>query len=223
MGWRRVQLLPSELHGLLQAADPAAREAAWKTFLETHSRLLLHTARTLGRDYDAMMDTYAYLLEQLQRDDFHRLRAYVVDDRSKFTTWLVVVARRLCLDYLRHRYGRPDAGPRSSMARAVRRQLVDFLAEEIDPSGRTDPAAPDNPETQLRKSELSKALIDALGDLEPRDRLLLKFRFDDDLPAREIGQVMGFATPFHVYRRLNSLLERLRAALIRRGIGGPEP
>ena len=197
---------------------------AWKTFLETHSRLLLHTARTLGRDYDAAMDAYAYLLEQLRRDDFRRLQAYVADERTKFTTWLVVVARRLCLDHLRHRYGRSqDSGERSSAARAVRRQLVDLLAEGLDPSGRTDPAAADNPEIQLRTRELSRTLAEVLGGLEPRDQLLLTLRFQDGLPAREIGQVMGFPTPFHVYRRLNTLLEELRAALGRRGVQGSEP
>jgi RNA polymerase sigma factor (sigma-70 family) len=209
---------------LLDAADPAAREEAWKAFLETHSRLLLHTARRLGRDYDATMDAYAYLLEQLRRDDFQRLRAYVSDERSKFTTWLVVVARRLCLDHLRERYGRPaDAGARGREARLVRRQLVDLLAEELDASSLTAHATADNPETQLRTDELSRALTAALDGLEAHDRLLLKLRFEDGLPAREIGQIMGFATPFHVYRRLNTALGRLQAALRQRGIESPEP
>jgi RNA polymerase sigma factor (sigma-70 family) len=211
------------LSGLLEAADPAAREAAWKTFVEAHSRLLLYTARKLDRDYDATMDAYAYLLEQLRRDDFRRLRAYVSDARSKFTTWLVVVARRLCLDRLRQRYGRaPEAEPANREARAVRRRLVDLLAEELDAAVLGDTAGGD-PETQLRAKELSRTLTGVLGDLEPRDQLLLKLRFEDELPAREIARLMRFATPFHVYRRINTLLERLRAALARHGVQGPEP
>ncbi len=209
---------------LLDGADPKAREAAWKTFLETHSRLLLHTARRMSRDYDAAMDAYTYLLEQLRRDDCQRLRAYASDGRSKFTTWLVVVARRLCLDHLRQRYGRATQDTvRSHAVRLVRRQLADLLTEELDPSRLTSDATADNPEMRLRRDELSGALAAAFGSLEPRDRLLLKLRFDDGLPAREIGQIMGFATPFHVYRRLNSLLERLRAQLRGCGVEGPEP
>jgi len=169
------------------------------------------------------MDAYAYLLEGLREDDYHRLRSYTVDGRTKFTTWLVVVARRLCLDHLRQRYGRPQDPGRSSSTRALRRQLVDLLVDELDPSGRSDPAAVDDPETQLRLRELSRALTDSLGGLEPKDQLLLRLRFDDGLPAREIGQVMGFPTPFHVYRHLNILLDRLRVALGRRGVQGPEP
>ena len=209
--------------GLLEADSPAAREAAWAVFAKTHSRLLMHTARTTGRDYDATMDAYAYLLEQLRRDDFHRLRAYTAQSRCKFTTWLVVVARRLCLDRVRQRYGRRhSAGQQSHEAHGARRRLVDLLAEELDASELPDPAD-HNPETQLRANELNRALLSALMGLEPRDRLLLKLRFAEGLAAREIGQVMGFATPFHVYRRLNTLLRQLQTALARRGIRDSEP
>lgn len=217
-------LLPPEVSRLLAASDPAAREVAWKTFLEAHSRLLLHAARGLGRDYDAAMDAYAYLVEQLQADDFRRLRAYVSEPGSKFTTWLVVVARRLCLDRLRERYGRAaDAGGRGHAARLVRRRLIDLLAEELDSDAASAHAAPDSTEMQLRTEELNRALTDALDHLAPADRLLLKLRFDDGLSGREIGHIMGFGTPLQVYRRVNALLAQLRKSLQQRGFEGPEP
>ncbi len=206
------------------AADPAARDAAWDEFLKAYGRLLLHTARMLGRDHDSAMDAYAHLLEQLRLDDFRRLRAYASDGRSKFTTWLVVVSRRLCLDHLRHRYGRPTQGSaRSQAIRLVRRQLVDLVADELDDARLATTATTDDPESHLRENELNAALGDATAGLEPRDRLLLKLRFDDGLPAREISQVMGFPTPFHVYQRLNALFGRLRTALHQRGIESPVP
>lgn len=178
----------------------------------------------MGRDYDATMDAYAYLLEQLRRDDFHRLRGYAADGRTKFTTWLVVVARRLCLDHRRQRYGRAqESASANTEGRAARRRLVDLVAEELDASPVADHTAARNPEAQLRATALSQALAGALSGLEPRDRLLLKLRFEDELPAREIGQVMRYATPFHVYRRLNAVLEQLRAALRSRGVQDSEP
>jgi RNA polymerase sigma factor (sigma-70 family) len=185
---------------------------------------LLHTARTLGRDYDAAMDAYAYVLEQLRHDDFHRLRAYVHDSRSSFPAWLTVVARRLCLDHLRQLYGREQGGgSRSRDARAVRRTLLDHLAEQLDASDLMDQDSANDPEMRLRAAELSGAITETLGRLEPSDQLLLKLRFEFELSAREIGQVMRFPTPFHVYRRLNMLVKQLRAALNQRGIKGPEP
>jgi RNA polymerase sigma-70 factor (ECF subfamily) len=183
----------------------------------------LHTARTLGSDYDAAMDAYAYLLEQLRRDDCRRLREYTSDSRCKFSTWLVVVARRLCLDRQRQRYGRRQQdGPSSEAARAQRRRLVDLVTEELDLSSLPDPVDTD-PEAQLRARELGHALSRALNSLAPRDRLLLTLRFEDGLSASKIGRIMGFATPFHVYRRLTSILDQLRAALTGVGVSDSEP
>lgn len=171
------------------------------------------------------MDAYAYLLEQLERDDFRRLRAYTPEARSKFTTWLVVVARRLCLDRLRERYGRPvGASAVSQETRALRRRLADLLVHELDPAATPLPDdATTNPDADLRTRELHQALTVALARLDPRDRLLLKLRYEDELPAREIGQLLRFPTAFHVYRRLNWLLQELKTVLRGRGIDGPEP
>lgn len=208
---------PPELFGLLNATTPVAREAAWDAFVSVHSRLLLHVARSIGRDYDAAMDAYAYLLEQLRLDDCHRLRAYAADGRSKFTTWLVVVARRLCLDQMRRRYGRArDESGEGRERRAERRRLEDLLSEHVDLDGVPDGKAT-GADVQMIAGEQSEALNSAVARLEPRDRLILKLRFDDDLSAREIATLLALPTPFHVYRRINALLESLRAALAPRG------
>jgi RNA polymerase sigma factor (sigma-70 family) len=209
-------VLPPELSRLLEASDPEAREAAWTAFLEVHSRHVMLVARAVYREYDGAMDGYAYLLEELQRDDYRRLRAYTPQSGSKFTTWLTVVARRLFLDQLRQRYGRPQAGDPAD--HRVRRNLVDLLADELDTAAVPSDLPQDNPEARLAAAELRRALNAAVGELEPSDRLLISLRFDEDLPAREIGRILGFATPFHVYRRLNAVLARLRAALRRRGV-----
>src|SRR3989454_11788769 len=99
--------LPFELSRLFEARNDPARDDAWAEFLAAHSRLLLHVARAVTTNRDAAMDAYTSMLERLREDDYRRLRGYAPDGRSKFTTWLVVVARRLCLDLLRRRYGRP--------------------------------------------------------------------------------------------------------------------
>lgn len=213
--------LPPELVRLLDSAD---RERAWKDFLDSHSRLILHTLHRLGGGYDVVMERYTYVLEQLSRDDFRRLRAYTPSARSKFTTWLVVVVRRLGLDHYRRQYGRLSAagGPSSDNPRVVRRRLVDLLAEELDaPEVRS--AESDQPDTPIREGELQTALQAALNQLPPRDRLLLKLRFELELPARKIASIMDFPTPFHVYRRCNSLCQELRGKLSDRGIESPLP
>lgn len=222
-GRRHRAVLPVELSTLLDAATPAAREAAWSSFVDTHSRLLLHVARSVDRDHDAAMDAYAHVLEQFRNDDFKRLRAYASDGRSKFTTWLVVVTRRLCLDLVRRRYGRAqDTSARAVESQTIRRRLVEHIAEAIDADDLEDATGGDA-EMRLRTAELERALGAALDSLKPLDRLLLKLRFEDELSAREIAPLLRVPTPFHVYRRLNALLEQLREALSRRGIEESAP
>ncbi len=228
--------LPSELIRLLAASEPKARDDAWAAFTKAYSKLILHVTRQPGGSYDPSMDRYAYVLEQLRRDDFRRLRGYAADGRSKFTTWLVVVTRRLCLDHDRHRYGRQrtssstatpvdtntPADPSASDAAAARRRLVDLLGEEVDVE-RLASSSNDDPETELRVGELHRALESELAGLAPADRLLLKLRFEEELTAGQISRLLDLPTPFHVYRRLNHVLEGLRRSLRRRGIQEASP
>ena len=216
--------LPGELVALFSAQDPVTRDAAWERFVSLHSRLLMHAARSLGKDYDGTMDRYAYALERLQERDYARLRAYTPDGRTKFSTWLLVVFRRLCVDHYRQRYGRssgPGGPETASPGRALRRQFADELLGRVDPDllpGPDPPAA----EGELASPHRMESLTAALSTLASTDRLLLKYRFEDGLSASEISKVMDFPTPFHVYRRLNALFLSLRRTLRARGIEGPE-
>jgi RNA polymerase sigma factor (sigma-70 family) len=214
---------PRELTDLLAATDPTSEEQAWETFVERYSRSILNAARRFSADYDDSMDRYGFILEELRKDDCKRLRGYAVDARSRFSTWLMVVARRLCLDYHRKLYGRDRPSSEATReSRVVRRRLVDLVAEELDPEGVGD-LSRDNPERALRRTELSGALESVLTGLVPEERLLLKLRFEDDLPVTAVARAMRYPTVFHVYRRLNPLLARLRKDLEERGIGAPDP
>jgi DNA-directed RNA polymerase specialized sigma24 family protein len=164
--------LPTELSRLLQAAEPEGIHRAWADFLERHSRLLLHVAfRFAAGSYDDAMDSYAYMLDQLRRNDCARLRAYVACDGCTFGTWLVVVCRRLCLDHYRKRYGRVTAGDpaRGSVgdAKASRRRLADLVASEDDLMALADRSIPD-PCLTLDDASAAGALRSAVARPPPR-------------------------------------------------------
>ena len=215
---------PPELGRLLESTSFAEREQAWRAFLDSYSRLLLRTAHSLGGDHDAVMDRYAYILDWLQRDDYARLRAYVPDGRCQFSTWLVVVARRLCLDHHRRLYGEASAAsdPGAAERRATRRRLVDLVREQIEVAELSGPST-DSPDWGVRSLELGKTLEDAVAALEPGDRLLLKLRFEFDLPMREIADIVRAPSVFHLYRRLRHILAGLRESLARQGIEDSVP
>lgn len=220
---RPLSATPAEVARLLAVTGASEQDAAWSAFLESYSSLMLRTARSLGGDHDAVMDRYAFVLGELRQEDFRRLRSYDRPGAGEFRLWLVVVVRRLCLDHHRARYGRtrpPTAAASSPAAeRATRRRLVDLVADRVDPSS-LPTATRESPEEAVVRTEWSEALAAVLDGLAPRDRLLLRLRFAEELSAREIARVMEFPTLFHVYRRLDAVLAGLRAALMRAGIDG---
>lgn len=216
---------PPDLVALLSAGTGAESDTAWERFLAAYGDLILHIARAFGDDHDAVMDRYAFVLEQIRRDDFGRLRRYVADGRGRFTTWLVVVLRRMCLDEQRRRYGRarnPSSDDPPDEKRASRRRLADLIAAEVDIEQiRDDHGA--EPEAALRQAELLGALKRELARLEPTDRLLLRLRYAHDLSVPEAARRLGLPTPFHGYRRLDRILATLRAALRRVGVEDATP
>lgn len=214
--------LPTSLARLLGATGAAARDREWEAFVREHSGIVLHTCRSLARDDDAVMDGYAHVLEALREDDHRRLRAYAPDGRTRFTTWLVVIVRRLLVDHHRHRYGRPRSDDDAARDdRAARRRLAELAADDVDPDQLPSPSVA--PDADVRRAELERALERALAELDPPSRLLLVLRFEDGRPVREIAPLVGAPTVFHVYRRIDAALARLREAMARQGVHDPDP
>jgi RNA polymerase sigma factor (sigma-70 family) len=219
-----AESLPEDLRVLL-SADTQSADDAWRAFLSKYSPLILHAARTASSGYDDGMDAYAYVIERLRENNFRRLRSYTVDPRSRFSTWLVLVARRLCVDRKRQQYGRSSGAGAAAAGddeRIARRRLVDLAATEIDLSTIEDRAST-NAENELRARELKQILDGAIAELEPRDQLLLTLRFIDGLSAKEIAPIQSWPSPVHVYRRIDLLMGKLRKSLERRGVDDPVP
>jgi RNA polymerase sigma factor (sigma-70 family) len=215
--------LPVTLSRLQSASEAAERDTAWAAFVAAYTDVLLHACRSLIKDRDAVMDAYAFVLEALRHDGHRRLRAYEPDGQTAFSTWLLVVTRRLVLDHVRQRYGRSrSTNPLRRAELDARRRLEDLLAAEMEPDSL--PAAPhESPDTAVRVTELSVALERAVAELTADDRLLLTLRYVDERSVREIARVLRLPTVFHVYRRLTAVLARLRELLGRRGIDEAEP
>lgn len=214
---------PAVLTRLLRACEGAEREDTWAEFVAAHSDVLLHICRAHARNHDVAMDGYAYVLEALREDGCRRLHGYVPDGETRFTTWLVVVARRLLLDHYRRRYGRSRSKDESRRADSdLRRRLEDLVAAEVD-TDQLSSAPGSSPDASIRRAEMADLLRLAIKELAPPDRLLLALRFEDERPVREIARILRLPTVFHVYRRQALVLAALRRTLARRGVEGPEP
>jgi RNA polymerase sigma factor (sigma-70 family) len=215
--------LPPELVQLLDA--PASGSApAWEAFLGSYSPLLLHAARYGAESYDDGMDAYAYVLDKLRADEFRKLRTFRPDSRARFSTWLVLVARRICVDWRRERYGRPSSSEATAedSQREVRRRLVDLTTATLDLESLIDASAVDA-EQRVRREELHALVHEAISELDPRDQLLLTLRFVEGLSARDIDAIQSWGSPTLVYRRIDQLKTLLHRRLARRGVDTPVP
>lgn len=209
---------PESLTRLLGAAAGPAQDEAWAGFLAEHQEVLLFVARRLGGGHDAVMDRFAWMLEGLRRDDFHRLRGYDGRGPGPFRTWLIVVGRRLCLDHHRSRYGRQQTDTSAADAeRLERRRLVDLVGEELALDLVAEPGDRAADRT-LARAEILSALGRALEGLEVEDRVLLRIRFEDGISVPAMARSLGQDSPFALYRRLDRILKALRDRLREFGI-----
>ncbi|HMA22065.1 MAG TPA: sigma-70 family RNA polymerase sigma factor [Gemmatimonadaceae bacterium] len=191
-------------------ADDDPRDEAWTAFVREYTRLLLHVARESSQNRDEAMDAYANILEKLREDGCRRLRAYSAHPRSQFATWLVVVARRVCIDYHRQKYGRACQGSNPAKERREIRHKLENLADGVS----IDDGVLDGNEIDIglefEKAEERSELEAVTSSLTPADRLLLTLRFEDELSAAEIADILGMPSQFHVYRRLKVILAGLK-------------
>ena len=81
---------------------------AWAAFDRDHRKLFLSVIRRLVSDHDQVEDAFTVVAAALSADNFARLRRYSQDDpaRAAFSSWLIVVVRRLVIDWLRQAHGR---------------------------------------------------------------------------------------------------------------------
>jgi RNA polymerase sigma factor (sigma-70 family) len=95
-----------EIAEILEGLASAEPRNAWDRFLSDYSPLLLQVIRQSEHEADAAGDCFVFVCEQLHRGSFRRLRRFQRDGKAKFTTWLRVVVRNLCLDWHRQESGR---------------------------------------------------------------------------------------------------------------------
>ena len=185
--------------------------------MEQHSKLILHTARRASAGHDDVMDQYTYVLDHLREDDFRRLRSFSLNGTGKFTTWLVVVVRRLCIDHHRRTSGGEQDSERTTAQESItRRNLAQLLAVDIDLDQISDETA-ESPDAGLIARERAQRLWAVLAELETSDQLLLTLRYVDGHSPKKVADMLGFPSRFAVHRHLKSLLATVRRRLEEEG------
>lgn len=172
----------------------------WRVFVEKYSRFVYTVALRLApgpedQKRELAQDIYCRVFSYLQRNNFRVLRQF--ESRCKFTTYLfrmVQTARSAVL--------------RKELRDAEHLDFVDFSDEvnrgiesSVHGGGSSEQAIPAFSAGRLRE-EISQIL----DGLSPREKVLIKLRFQKGLKLREMAETLG-------YRDTNDAAYALRKAL----------
>jgi RNA polymerase sigma-70 factor (ECF subfamily) len=112
---------------------------------------------------------------------------------STFRTWIYRIAINLCLNQLRDRRREELRGPRDEEVAAEPGEEVSFDAE-------------------LTAQERGERLRAAIAELPPKQRMVLELRIYDELPFREVAELVGSSENaakvnfHHAVKRLRGLM-----------------
>jgi len=252
----------TELLAQLRSRD---RSKAWKQFLEVYSPVIMHIAGQYEYRSGGRNDCYLFICEKLSENDFCRLLSYQPEGSASFRSWLNVVIANLCIDWRRHKQGRPRPFKSISnlplfdqavfkymfqqqaslqtcfasmqadfpdltepqLASAVsrinerltqrQRWLLSTRHEEMVSLDHADMGEPvlkptepgPGPEQSTALIQKQEKLQQALARLSPRQRLLIKLRYQQELSLKEVARLTRLGDPFRARRHIQAALNEL--------------
>jgi RNA polymerase sigma-70 factor (ECF subfamily) len=143
----------------------AGNRESFRILVETHQqqvfRICYHLLKDGGNAEDLAQETFVTAFRKISQFD---------PDRGRFSTWLIVIAKRLCLNALRTITPIPMAEP---------------------PGGSAPPR--DSPDRRAERSETFRALDAALAKLSDEHRRAFIFSEIEELPHEEIARIENIA------------------------------
>jgi RNA polymerase sigma-70 factor (ECF subfamily) len=174
----------------------------------------------MGRLRDDDREALGILVERYQQDIFRFCAHYLRDtERAKeiaqetfirvyvarsrfdvtrsFRPWLLCIARNLCLNDIKRK-------------KTVNMEsLEEYASDARELSGALTLSNPNGPLERMESDDRRAALTRILEGLDDESRELIRLRFYEELPARDIAEVLG-SSEGAIRTRLHRILKRLR-------------
>jgi len=177
--WREEVALESAGDDLQLIQRLVLREpAAWTTFVERYQRLVFTRVLVVVREFGRMPDSAviddlcAEVFSQLVARDFSVLRRF--EGRSRFSTWLCVVVRRICV-----------------------RRLCNDQRDPVRQAGQDDGqlhclgGTASDPLRDLIQAETRERLQAGLRHLNDKQQAMVRLFYMDGCSYREISEQLG--------------------------------
>lgn len=174
---------------------------AWDTFVEKYTNLIYHTSRrVLDRYYvdylySELEDIHNGIFLALIENSYKKLRQFQGLNGCSVSSWLVTVATNYTLNFLRDR---KDAVSLDASPADDTNSLIDTITDE-------GPTVFDI----LAESEQYQLLRELMESLNPKEKLFLKYFYEDDLPPEEIASLMSVSVST-IYSTKSRIIDKLR-------------
>ncbi|MFN2529747.1 MAG: RNA polymerase sigma factor [Pyrinomonadaceae bacterium] len=213
-----VDRFVDELHAdelCLVLACECGDESAWGEFVERFTVVVRSAARSASSNEDTAQDlaqsiwAELYGLKRTREGQVSGKLAYY-SGRGSLAGWLRAVVAQLAVDSYRKQ---------ARLVQTEEDSELDRLAHEIPIGYATTAVATTvrNPEqlvaTNLAQTDLQEALTQAIQELSPPDRLLVRLYYFDGLRLREAGFVLGVHEAT-ASRRLNRIHQDLHSRVL---------
>lgn len=178
----------------------AGDRTAWHLFVQRYQALVYSRIAKTAQELQHRLvpsdheDLSAEVFASLLANNFSSLRRF--QGRSQISTWLSVIARRICLKHL---------------TRLRHTQSIENIHEPVEYHKAGSTYRGDTLDALIRKEETDE-LLTALGKLRDSDRAALRMFYFENLKYEEIGRRMQISTNAvgpkltRAHRRLRSML-----------------
>ena len=179
------------------------QEGAWNTFVFRFSRLIYHSiyqtfrAKNYSFDLQILEDLHQEVFLSLFDNNHRKLRQYKGKNNCSLASWLRLIASRTAIDFLRKQRNPLYLDD----AVEDKKKLMENLVDESDP-----------PDKSLEKEESYQIFKNIIQELSPRDRYLFELSCGQELPDKEIAQIMNLSISA-VYMRKSRIKKKLQVIL----------
>ena len=168
---------------ILLKACIKGEKKSWDELIRHYSGVIYRVIKTFRLNRQEEADIYQQIFLELYKDNHRKLKSF--QGKCSFSTWLSVVTRRYCLNYLR------DKNQRF-------RLITDIDPEQVNIK-----------EEHFNKVETDLLLEKLIEKLSAKDRLILKLYYLKGLSCKEISDLTNTSLNT-VYSKIHRALEKIR-------------
>jgi RNA polymerase sigma-70 factor (ECF subfamily) len=181
------EISDEDLMARLRDDDREALGTLVERYQQDIFRFCVHYLRDTERAKEIAQETFIRVYVARNRFDVTRV----------FRPWMLCIARNLCLNDIKRK-------------KTVNMEsLEEYASDARELSGAVTLVNPDGPLERMEAEDRRAALARILHGLDEESRELIRLRFYEELPARDIAEVLG-SSEGAIRTRLHRVLKRLR-------------